>query len=86
LNGQLGACRLHAPWPSTRLEERLGPAEEVGTAAITASQLLYGVHRASAEYRACSEAFVEVILAAFPPLPFGLLPAPAHARVWASDA
>jgi tRNA(fMet)-specific endonuclease VapC len=71
---------------STRLEERLGPAEEVGIAAITASELLHGVHRATPERRARREAFVEAVLAAFPPLPFDLLAARAHARLWAELA
>jgi tRNA(fMet)-specific endonuclease VapC len=68
---------------SDRLEEQLGPEEEVAIAAITASELLHGVHRASTEHRARREAFVEAVLAAFPPLPFGLLAARAHARIWA---
>jgi tRNA(fMet)-specific endonuclease VapC len=68
---------------STRLEEQLGPDEEVGIAAITASELLHGVHRATAERRARREAFVETVLTAFPPLPFDLLTARAHARIWA---
>lgn len=68
---------------STRLEEQLGPDEEVGIAAITASELLHGVHRAAPEHRTRREAFVETVLAAFPPLPFGLLTARAHARIWA---
>jgi tRNA(fMet)-specific endonuclease VapC len=71
---------------SGRLEEQLGPDEEVGMAAITASELLHGVHRATAEYRPRREAFVEAVLTAFPPLPFGLLAARAHARVWAEIA
>jgi tRNA(fMet)-specific endonuclease VapC len=71
---------------SGRLEEQLGPEEEVGIAAITASELLHGVHRASPERRARREAFVEAVLAAFPPLPFGLLAARAHARIWAELA
>ncbi|WP_300614489.1 PIN domain-containing protein [Trebonia sp.] len=71
---------------SRRLEEQLGPDEEVGIAAITASELLHGVHRATAEYRVRREAFVEAVLAAFPPLPFGLLAARAHARIWAGLA
>jgi tRNA(fMet)-specific endonuclease VapC len=71
---------------SERLEEQLGPAEEVAIAAITASELLHGVHRASPEHRARREAFVEAVLAAFPPLPFGLLAARAHARIWAGLA
>jgi tRNA(fMet)-specific endonuclease VapC len=69
-----------------RLEEQLGPAEEVAIAAITASELLHGVHRASPERRVRREAFVEAVLAAFPPLPFGLLAARAHARIWAELA
>jgi tRNA(fMet)-specific endonuclease VapC len=71
---------------SERLEEQLGPDEEVGIAAITASELLHGVHRASPDHRARREAFVEAVLAAFPPLPFGLLAARAHARIWAELA
>ena len=71
---------------SGRLEEQLGPDEEVGIAAITASELLHGVHRATPEYRARREAFVEAVLAAFPPLPFDLLAARSHARIWAELA
>jgi tRNA(fMet)-specific endonuclease VapC len=71
---------------SNRLEEQLGPDEEVAIAAITASELLHGVHRASTEYRARREAFVEAVLAAFPPLPYGWLAARAHARLWAELA
>lgn len=66
-----------------RLEEQLGPTEEVGIAAITASELLHGVHRATPAHRARREAFVEGVLAAFPPFPFDLLAARAHARLWA---
>ena len=71
---------------SDRLEEQLGRDEDVAIAAITASELLHGVHRASTEHRARREAFVEAALAAFPPLPFGLLAARAHARIWAELA
>ncbi len=71
---------------SGRLEEQLGPDEQVGIAAITASELLHGVHRASPEHRPRREAFVEAVLAAFPLLPFGLLAARAHARIWAELA
>src|ERR1035437_6937439 len=66
-----------------RLEEQLGPTEEVGIAAITASELLHGVHRATPAHRARREAFVEGVLPAFPPFPFDLLAARAHARLWA---
>ena len=48
---------------SQRLEQQLGPAEDVAIAAITASELLHGVHRASAEHQARREAFVEAVLA-----------------------
>ena len=71
---------------SACLEEQLGPDEEVGITAITASELLHGVHRATPEHRARREAFVEAVLAAFPPLPFGLLAARAHALIWAELA
>jgi tRNA(fMet)-specific endonuclease VapC len=82
----------HLPAPSAmnevsnRLEEQLGPTEEVGIAAISASELLHGVHRATPEHRARREAFVEGVLAAFPPFPFDLLAARAHARLWAGLA
>jgi len=71
---------------SERLEEQLGADEDVAIAAITASELLHGVRRASPEHRGRREAFVEAVLAAFPPLPFGLLAARAHARIWAELA
>jgi tRNA(fMet)-specific endonuclease VapC len=71
---------------SRRLEQQLGPDEEVGIASITAAELLHGVHRAIPEYRARREAFVEAALAAFPPLSFDLLAARAHARIWAELA
>jgi tRNA(fMet)-specific endonuclease VapC len=71
---------------SARLEGQLGADEDVGIAAITASELLHGVHRATPEHRARREAFVEAVLDAFPPLPFGLLAARAHARIWADLA
>lgn len=71
---------------SERLEEQLGPDEEVAIAAITASELLHGVHRATPEHRARREAFVEAVLGAFPPVPFGLLAARAHARIRAELA
>lgn len=71
---------------SARLEAQLGPDEEVGIAAITASELLHGVRRATLEHRARREAFVESVLAAFPLLPFDLLAARVHAGIWADLA
>lgn len=69
-----------------RLASELGDAEEVGISAITASELLHGVHRAAPERRTRRDAFVELVLTAFPPLPFDLLTARAHARLWAALA
>lgn len=69
-----------------RLEEALGRAERVGISAVTASELLHGVHRATPDHRPRREAFVESVLRAFPPRPFGLPAARAHARLWASLA
>jgi tRNA(fMet)-specific endonuclease VapC len=69
-----------------RLAAQLGGDEEVGIAAITASELLHGVHRATSQYRARREAFVEGVLTAFPTLSFDLLVARAHARLWAGLA
>lgn len=69
-----------------RLETHLDQNEEVGIAAITASELLHGVHRAAEEHRGRREAFVEGVLAAFPALPFDLLVARTHARLWAGLA
>jgi tRNA(fMet)-specific endonuclease VapC len=69
-----------------RLEAQLGEGEEVGIAAITASELLHGVHRATEEHRGRREAFVETVLAAFPALAFDLFVARIHARLWAGLA
>jgi tRNA(fMet)-specific endonuclease VapC len=69
-----------------RLEAQLGESEDVAIAAITASELLHGVHRATEAHRGRREAFVESVLAAFPTLSFDLLVARTHARLWASLA
>ncbi|HSZ03943.1 MAG TPA: PIN domain-containing protein [Solirubrobacteraceae bacterium] len=69
-----------------RLQTQLGADEDVGIAAITASELLHGVHRATEEHRARREAFVEAVLVAFPTLSFDLLVARVHARLWAGLA
>jgi tRNA(fMet)-specific endonuclease VapC len=74
------------PLLATTLEEMLGPDEEVAIAAITASELLHGVHRASAEHQSRREAFVEAVLAALPTVPFDLRSARIHARIWAELA
>jgi tRNA(fMet)-specific endonuclease VapC len=67
----------------TMLLERLSD-QEVALAAITASELLHGVHRAdSALRRGRREQFVEAILKAVPVLPFTLEVARVHSRLWA---
>jgi tRNA(fMet)-specific endonuclease VapC len=61
--------------------------ETISIAAITASELLHGVHRATTPaQRARREAFVEHILAGLFILPFDLLAARAHASLWAQLA
>jgi len=65
------------------LADVLEPNEEIAIATITASELLHGVHRATPEHRPRREAFVEAILSAIPALPFDLLTARAHSRIWA---
>jgi predicted nucleic acid-binding protein len=52
-------------------------------AAITASELLVGVHLAGDPARmARRQAWVEQVLATFPTLPFDLPVARVHARLW----
>ncbi len=56
--------------------------EHVAIAAITASELLMGVHRAArGQQRTRRESFVEAILAKVPVLPFDLDAARIHARL-----
>lgn len=58
-------------------------AEPVAMAAVTASELLLGYHRASdAGTRARRAAFVEALIEAMPVLPFGLPEARRHAELW----
>jgi predicted nucleic acid-binding protein len=52
-------------------------------AAITASELLQGVHRASGDYRVRRESFVEGVLGVIPVVSFDMLAARTHARIWA---
>ena len=57
--------------------------EEGFLAAITVSELLHGVHRASGErIRARREAFVNRCLDLLPTLPFGRRAAEIHSRIW----
>ena len=58
--------------------------QPVGLAAITASELLHGLLRATGPaVRARRGAFVDAVLDAIPVLPFGLPEARRHAEVWA---
>ncbi len=66
-----------------RLAERIGADDEAAIAAITASELLHGVHRAIAEHGLRRAVFVEAILSVIPVLDFDLSAARAHARLWA---
>lgn len=65
-----------------RLEEI--PNEDLALSAITASELLHGVHRANSEARRTRrEAYVEALLSGFPVIPFDLAAARTHARLTA---
>ena len=58
--------------------------EAFSISAITASELLHGVHRAiNPTHRARRQAFVEALLARMPVLPFDLVTARIHAELWA---
>lgn len=59
------------------------PGVPLFISAITASELLHGVHRADKQQRRKRKSFVEGILAALPALPFDLSAAQAHAKLWA---
>jgi tRNA(fMet)-specific endonuclease VapC len=60
--------------------------EQAAIAAVTASELLHGVHRATRHVRTRREAFVEYLLSDLPIIPFDLLAARVHARLWAQLA
>jgi tRNA(fMet)-specific endonuclease VapC len=58
--------------------------EPVALSAVTASELLHGMHRAATpQHRIQRERFVEAILARFSVVEFGLEAARLHARLWA---
>jgi tRNA(fMet)-specific endonuclease VapC len=68
--------------PSALLEQ-FGE-ESVAIAAITASELLHGVHRADSEIRrGRREQFVNTVLRSVSVLPFTLEIAQVHSRLWA---
>jgi tRNA(fMet)-specific endonuclease VapC len=65
------------------LTAKLGE-EPLALAAISASELLHGVHRAtSPAIRERRQSFVEYILDLFPVIPFDLEAARVHAALWA---
>lgn len=65
----------------------LVPDEPIALASITASELLVGIHRAATpDHRLQRERFVEALLARVPALPFDLVVARVHARLWAQLA
>ena len=69
----------------TRLEEREG--EAAAMSAVTASELLHGVHRApSGVIKRRREALVERLLASIVVIPFDEVVARVHARLWATLA
>ncbi len=55
--------------------------EDVAVSAVTASELLHGVHRLTGAQAARAEAFVEGLLMLLPVLPFVLAEARTHARL-----
>ena len=58
--------------------------EDVAVSAVTASELLHGLHRArTATQRHRRQAFVEGLLAQLPVIPFDLTVARVHASLWA---
>jgi predicted nucleic acid-binding protein len=66
---------------------RSGASERFAFAAITASEILHGVHRAATpEQRDRREAFVEPLLSRLPVVPFDLAVARVHARLSADLA
>lgn len=65
----------------------LEPDDEVAISAITASELLHGVHRAATPEQATRrDAFVARVLSTIPVVAFDTNVARVHARVWAQLA
>lgn len=72
-----------------RFEALLGSlgTDTVAMAAITASELLHGCHRAvEPGIRARRSAYVDALLDVIPVVPFGLAEARRHAQLWAELA
>lgn len=61
-------------------------AEPIAISAVTASELLHGLHRGKGPRRARRESVVETILATLTVYPVDLSVARVHARIWAELA
>jgi predicted nucleic acid-binding protein len=62
-------------------------ADEAAISAVSVAELLHGVIRAtSASHRRRRQQFVEALFGLLPVLPFDLLAARVHARIWAKLA
>jgi tRNA(fMet)-specific endonuclease VapC len=62
-------------------------SDRFAVAAVTASEILHGVHRAATlEQQNRREALVESLLSRLPVLPFDIVVARVHARLWADLA
>jgi predicted nucleic acid-binding protein len=67
--------------------DELAGEEEVAISAVTASELLHGVHRAkTSAQRHRRQAFVEGLVAQLPVIAFDLIVARVHASLWADLA
>lgn len=64
----------------------IGPEDDVSIAAITAAELLVGVHRADGERRTARRAFVDRVLEVVPVVEYGMSVARAHADLLAHTA
>lgn len=74
---------VHTERAGARLDQR----DEVAVSAVTASELLHGVHRAATPEQAARRgAFAGRLLTTIPVVPFDTDIARVHARVWAQLA
>jgi predicted nucleic acid-binding protein len=67
--------------------DAIAAEEDVAISAVTASELLHGVHRArTPAHRHQRQAFVEGLMAQFPVIAFDLIVARVHGSLWADLA
>ena len=76
----VAAQRGHLDLPAALNDHR---DETFAISAVTASELLHGVHRVASSKRGATEVFVEGLQQRLPVLPFDLQSARVHARMWA---